>query len=74
MRPVAFRAAILSFAIVVTLATASAQTPPPSGTPNPTDKLAVSKACSQQADAQGLHGKARKKFRSACKKRGGAPQ
>ena len=75
MRPVASCAAILSFAIAVTLASASAQTPPPSSsTPNPTDKLAVSKACSQQADAQNLHGKARKKFRSECKKRGGAPQ
>ena len=74
MRSISSCAAILSFAIAVTLASASAQTPPPSGTPNPTDKLAVSKACSQQADAKGLHGKARKKFRSDCKKRGGAPQ
>jgi psiF repeat len=36
-----------------------------------TDKKAISKACSQQADAQNLKGKARKKFRSACKKNGG---
>jgi psiF repeat len=35
------------------------------------DKSAISKACSQQADAKGLHGKARKKFRSQCKKNGG---
>ena len=74
MRPVASCAAILSMAFAVTIAGASAQTPPPSGTPDPTNKLAVSKACSQQADAKGLHGKARKKFRAACKKRGGAPQ
>jgi hypothetical protein len=30
-------------------------------------KSAVSKACSAQADAKGLHGKERKKFRSNCK-------
>jgi hypothetical protein len=36
-----------------------------------TDKSAISKACSDQANAQGLKGKARKKFRSACKKNGG---
>ena len=32
------------------------------------DKEAVSKACSEKANAQGLHGKARKKFRSKCKR------
>lgn len=31
------------------------------------DKAATSKACSAQADQKGLHGKARKRFRSACK-------
>jgi hypothetical protein len=36
-----------------------------------TDKKAISNACSDQANAQGLKGKARKKFRSACKKNGG---
>ncbi len=35
------------------------------------EKQAVSKACSDQANAKGLHGKARKKFRSECKQRGG---
>jgi hypothetical protein len=35
------------------------------------DKKAISKGCSDQATAQGLKGKARKKFRSACKKNGG---
>ena len=34
-------------------------------------QTAVSKACSSQADAKGLHGKARAKFRSDCKKNGG---
>lgn len=36
-----------------------------------TDKKAVSKACTDQADAKGLHGKARKKFRSECKHNSG---
>ena len=35
------------------------------------DKRAISLSCSQQADAKGLHGKARKAFRSKCKRRGG---
>jgi hypothetical protein len=35
------------------------------------DKRAVSKVCSDQANAQNLHGKARKKFRSECKRNGG---
>ena len=38
-------------------------------------KKAISKSCSDQATAKGLHGKERKKFRAACKKNGGtAPQ
>jgi hypothetical protein len=41
---------------------------------SPADKQAISKACSDQANAKGLHGKARKKFRSECKKRDGTPQ
>ena len=75
MRSIQSCAAILSFAIALTVAGASAQTlPPPTGTPSATDKAAISKACSDQANAKGLHGKARKKFRAECKKRGGAPQ
>jgi hypothetical protein len=38
------------------------------------DKKAISKACTDQANAKGLHGKARKKFRSDCKKNGGKTQ
>jgi hypothetical protein len=34
-------------------------------------KSAISKSCSDQANAKGLHGKARRKFRSACKRAGG---
>ena len=61
-----------------------AQTPAPAPAPAPAAapaapaaapatgaKSAVSKACSDQANTQGLKGKARKKFRSACKKNGG---
>ena len=35
------------------------------------DKKAISKTCTDKANAKGLHGDARKKFRSACKKAGG---
>ncbi len=38
------------------------------------DRKAISKACSDQATAKGLHGKPRKEFRSACKQRGGKPE
>jgi hypothetical protein len=31
-------------------------------------RTAVSLECSKEADAKGLHGKERKKFRSECKK------
>jgi len=37
------------------------------------DKKAISKACSDQATAKGLHGKERKTFRAECKKNGGKP-
>jgi hypothetical protein len=82
---VAMSVALLSLAI--SAGSVFAQTTSPSATPAPaaqpaapaaapatgaaTDKKAISKACSQQADAQNLKGKARKKFRSACKKNGG---
>jgi hypothetical protein len=34
----------------------------------PKERTAKSLECSKQADAKGLHGKERQKFRSACKK------
>jgi hypothetical protein len=49
---------------------ASAQTPKMSAA----DKKAISKSCSDQATTKGLHGKARKEFRKACKLRGGKPE
>jgi psiF repeat len=33
-----------------------------------TPTTAISKQCSAEADAKGLHGKERQKFRNACKK------
>ena len=75
MRSMTFCATVLSLTVVT--AVASAQSPSPSAaTPvaSSEEKQAISKACSDQANAKGLHGKARKKFRSQCKKRGGTPQ
>jgi hypothetical protein len=48
--------------------TAPATTPAPKAK---TERSAVSLECSKQADAKGLHGKERHKFRSTCKKNGG---
>jgi psiF repeat len=73
-------AALLS--VVIGASSAWAQTSTPAPTPAPaaapaaaapaaTDKKAISKSCSDQANAKGLHGKARKKFRSDCKHNGG---
>lgn len=78
---IATGAALLSLAIGA--GSVFAQNPPPASTAAPaaqpaapvtgaaTDKQAISKACSDQANAKGLKGKERKKFRSACKKNGG---
>ena len=65
--------ALLTFSLGLGSAFAQA---PAAGTPPKTDadKKAISKACSDQADAKGLHGKDRKKFRSDCKHHGGKPQ
>lgn len=61
-------------AIVATSASADPAAPAPAAsTPakapamSDADKKAKSVDCSKQADAKGLHGEARKKFRSACK-------
>jgi psiF repeat len=43
----------------------------PAAKPTDAAKKAISKACSDQATAKGLHGKPRKAFRSQCKKNGG---
>jgi hypothetical protein len=56
--------AALAFAATLLCAgaTASAQTK------SPPQRSAASLECSKQADAKGLHGKARKSFRSKCLK------
>jgi hypothetical protein len=77
---VAITAALLSLVIGAGAAFAQTSTPAPApaasapapaAAPATSDKKAVSKACSDQANAKGLHGKARKKFRSDCKHNGG---
>jgi hypothetical protein len=57
--------ALAGFGVSPVLAQSTPATAP---APKPTvTHSAKSVACSNEADAKGLHGKARKKFRSACK-------
>jgi hypothetical protein len=64
--------ALLSLAIGA--GAAMAQTPAaPAAKLSPDEKKAISKSCSDQATAKGLHGKERKKFRAECKKSAGKP-
>ncbi|WP_448952857.1 PsiF family protein [Labrys neptuniae] len=51
--------------------TAPAATTAPAKAKTKAPQSPTSQACSAQADAKGLHGKERQKFRSACKKNGG---
>lgn len=74
MNTISSRATVLALAASLVLAgSAFAQTPAPSGAPAPSAKSAkprstASVECSKEADAKGLHGKERKKFRSECKR------
>jgi hypothetical protein len=52
-------------------ASAAPAASPPSSDTGAADKKAIAKSCTDQANAKGLHGKARKKFRSKCRKNGG---
>jgi psiF repeat len=65
----------IAFSLAIGAGVAFAQNPPPAAHQaaggGAMDKQAISKACSDQANAKGLHGKARKKFRSKCKHQGG---
>ncbi len=68
--------AAIVFSLAIGGGAAFAQNPPPAGDQaaggaGMDSKKAVSKACSDQANAKGLHGKERKKFRSECKRKGG---
>jgi len=64
-------------ALTIGVGAAFAQAPAPATAPakmSTDDKKAISKSCSDQANAKGLHGKERKKFRSECKHNAGKPQ
>jgi hypothetical protein len=81
MMTLSTRAAATAFASLLRMSSAFAQTTAPA-TPAPAAKTApapkaekapvvhtaASLECSKEADAKGLHGKERKKFRSECKK------
>ena len=55
-------------ALAQTAAKKPAAAPAASAPATMDSKTAKSKECSAQADAKGLHGQERKKFRQACKK------
>jgi psiF repeat len=66
--------AAIVFSLVIGGGTAFAQNPPAADQAAggaAMDKKAISKACSDQANAKNLHGKERKKFRAECKRKGG---
>jgi hypothetical protein len=79
MTTISSRMAATAFASILLMGSAFAQTTAPA-TPAPAPKMAPadkkaekprtagSLECSKEADAKGLHGKERKKFRSECKK------
>jgi hypothetical protein len=79
MMTLSSRVAATAIASLFLMGSAFAETPAPA-TPAPAAKApvahsAASLECSKEADAKGLHGKERKKFRSECKhqaKSGGA--
>lgn len=71
MMTISSRAAATAFASLLLMGSAFAQTAAPAAkaeTKAPVVHSAASLECSRQADAKGLHGKERKKFRSECKK------
>ncbi len=73
MLATATAAACVSLFVCSSICLAQTTATPPSAAPAATDKAAISKACTDQANAQNLHGKPRKVFRSKCKKEGGKP-
>jgi psiF repeat len=73
MTTISSRAVATAFASVLLMSSAFAQTAAPAPaakteTKAPVVHTAASLECSKEADAKGLHGKDRKKFRSECKK------
>jgi hypothetical protein len=68
---------VISALLALTIGTAAAFAQAPAVAPakmTPEQKQAISKSCSDQANAKGLHGKERKKFRSECKHNDGKPK
>ena len=64
----------ISALLALTIGTGAAFAQAPAAAPakvTPEQKQAISKSCSDQANAKGLHGKERKKFRAECKHKGG---
>jgi hypothetical protein len=76
MTTISSRAVATAFASMLLMSSAFAQTPAAAPAAAPAAKAekapmvhsAASLECSKEADAKGLHGKERKKFRSECKK------
>jgi hypothetical protein len=71
MMTISSRAAAIAFASMLLTSSAFAQTAAPAAKTEakaPMVHTAASLECSKEADAKGLHGKERKKFRSECKK------
>ena len=69
------RAIAITFASLLLTSASFAQTTAPAAktdTKAPVVHSAASIECSKEADAKGLHGKERKKFRSECKKEAAA--
>jgi hypothetical protein len=72
MMTLSSRAVATAFASLFLMGSAFAQTPAPATPAKPAKPPMVHSAasleCSKEADAKGLHGKERKKFRAECKK------
>ena len=77
MTTISSRAVATAFASMLLMSSAFAQTAAPAPAAAPAAKAdtkapvvhsAASLECSKEADAKGLHGKERKKFRAECKK------
>ena len=75
MMTISSRAIATAFASMLLMGSAFAQTAAPAAAPAaktdtkaPMAHSAASLECSKEADAKGLHGKERKKFRSECKR------
>ena len=83
MMTLSSRVAATAIASLLLVGSAFAQSPAPAAAPPtkaspastkaPVAHTEISLKCSKEADAKGLHGKERKKFRSECKKTDAKP-